>query len=124
MKFSTRQRRFLDRVLAEVEPAGPNSLTIDELAASFQIPFQAVREIVRLGVLSGELLDLDGMLMTPGSLQGVANALCQRFGGDPFTAAEARDLFRSNRRVIEKVLERLDAEDKTVRVEGGRIIRE
>lgn len=124
VRLSTKQEAFLQRVSNALNERGLSSPTEKELATLLSVPIQAVTEIVKLGVQAGELIRVgEDMVYTKSQLNGLAQALKDRYGDRPFTAAEFRDDMKTSRKYAIPLLEYLDATRVTLRTGDTRAMR-
>lgn len=124
IQLSAKQRLFLDRVVAVLVEGGINSPPTLEIAKAVHAPTQAVEEILRLGVESGELVNVgEGLVYLRQSLASLKEKMFETYGLDPFTAADFRDRFATSRKYAIPVLEFFDSQGFTVRVGDQRAIR-
>jgi selenocysteine-specific elongation factor len=122
IEISDRQRAFLSRVLEELAKEPVNTPNAHDLTGRLHVPRQAVDEVLKLGALAGEIIELeDGVLYTPGHIARLHEALVKRFAKTPFTAAEARDALATSRKYIIPLLEHMDKKRLTVRVGDKRV---
>ena len=91
-----RQRQLLDRVVAEIEKEEINAPNAFEVSKALSIPMHAVEEIIRIGVLCGEIVQIaETVFYTPRQLQ----ALRTRIGDSgPLTASAVRDSLGTTRK--------------------------
>ncbi len=122
VELSPKQRQFLDRLLAVMAAGGLNAANLPDLAKALPAPVQAVEEIVKLGLATGELVRVDTILWTRSVVQTARETLLQRFASAPFSAAEARDALQTSRKYIIPLLEHFDAIGFTVRRGETRLI--
>lgn len=109
MNLTKRQQAFLNRVTEELNKELVNTLNAYELSKVLFVPRQAVDEVLKLGVLAGEIIELeDGVLYTPTHFPRLSEALRTHFGKKPFAASEARDALGTSRRYVIPLLEHLD----------------
>jgi selenocysteine-specific elongation factor len=121
--LTSRQREFLDRVVAELGKAPVNTPPLADVAGVLGVPAQAVDEIVRLGVEAGELVRVaDGIFYTPDQLEALKVKVIALSGGKPFSAAQFRDAVGSTRRYAIPLLEYFDSIRFTTRTADMRSV--
>ncbi len=115
-QLNPRQRELLDRVKAEFERAGLNVPGEKEVAEALRVPPQAVSQILRVGMESGELVRVaEGLIYAKSQLDALASWVRESLGGKPFTASEFRERAGTTRKYAIPLLEYLDAKGVTVR---------
>lgn len=124
LKLSERQKRFIERVVAELEASGYSTPNPHKLGKTLGTPIQAVEEILRIGHLSGHVLFLeDGVCYSRKQVEELKVQLKEVSVGRSFTAGEVRDWLGISRRYVVPLLELFDREQFTVRTDDSRVIR-
>lgn len=122
-QLPTRQREFLDRVIAVIEEEELNVPTPPEIARKVVAPAQAVAEILQVGVRAGELIQAaDNIFFTPRQIEAVKVRLRESIGRKGFSPTEAKEALGTNRKFIIPLLEVLDEQGFTERRDEDRII--
>ena len=104
--LSAEQRAELDRMFARLDES------------PFEPATSASADLLRAAARAGELVRLDGdVYLRPEALDEAARRL--RDVPQPFTVADARMALHAPRRVVVPVLERLDADGRTTRVDAA-----
>jgi selenocysteine-specific elongation factor len=123
VQLSPKQRVFLDRVLSELDKAGINVPNSHELARALTVPPQAIEEILKLGVQSGELVRVaDELFYSHAQLEDLKKKVKQVSGGKPFGAGTFRDALGTSRRYAIPLLEYFDSIRFTLRVGDERVV--
>lgn len=118
-----RQRQFLNRVIDAIEVEWLNVPNPHEISKTLVVPIQAVEEVIRVGISTGELIQVaDQVFYTPRQLQAIQSKLQETFGDQPFTMADLRDKFESSRKYIPPLLDFFDESGFTVRTGNTRMI--
>jgi selenocysteine-specific elongation factor len=87
------------------------------------VPPQAVEEILKLGVESGDIVRLpDDIFYTPAQIETVQAKIQELFGSQSFTAADFRDKVQTSRKYAIPLLEFLDSVRFTLRLGDKRVI--
>jgi selenocysteine-specific elongation factor len=121
--LTERQRSFLDRVVAALDAAGVNPPGSKDLAAVLHVPYQAVEEILKLGVEAGEIARVaEGVFFTPAQLEKLCGKVRELGSKGLFTAADFRDAVGTSRKYAIPLLEHFDAIRLTVRVGDKRAL--
>lgn len=124
LKLSERQKRFIERVVAELDASGYSTPNPHKLGKSLGTPIQAVEEILRIGHLSGHVVFLeDGVCYSRKQVEELKVQLKEVSAGKAFTAGEVRDWLGISRRYVVPLLELFDREQFTVRTDDSRVIR-
>lgn len=124
LQLSERQKRFIARVVAELEASGYSTPNPHKLGKTLGTPIQAVEEILRIGHLSGDVLFLeDGVCYSRKQVDELKIQLKEIAAGKAFTAGEVRDWLGISRRYVVPLLELFDREQFTVRTDDSRVIR-
>jgi selenocysteine-specific elongation factor len=124
VELTARQSRFLARVVSAIEEQPVNTPSELELARTLGTPIQAVEEIVRLGLVRGDLVRLSqSVLYSPAQLEAVRVRLREAFKETPFPPKEARQLLTTTRRYADALLEFFDEEGFLEKTADGRVIR-
>lgn len=122
--LGTRQRTFLDRVIAELEKAGVNTPNAHELGKRLPAPPQAIQEALQLGEDVGEIVTLsDGVLYTERQLGEFKERIRQGSAGRPFSLGTMRDALGTSRRYAVALLEHFDEIGFTERRGDDRVVR-
>ncbi|MBV6459168.1 MAG: Selenocysteine-specific elongation factor [Fimbriimonadaceae bacterium] len=124
VQLKDRQRALLDRVVAELARAGINVPLPKDLAAALNVPFQAIDEILALGVQAGEVVRVDESIWYPCStLSSLKQDIAELAGGKPFAASDLRDKLATTRKYVIPLLEYFDATGFTMRQGDLRVIK-
>jgi len=125
VRLKPRQRELLDRVLAAMDAASPQSPDANAIARALGVPPQAVQEVWQLGLECDELVRLpDGGWLTRAQFDRALRVIRDLAAAGPFGAGEVRDRLQSSRSRVIPLLEYLDAIGVTQRVGDRRILRE
>lgn len=123
VKFTDRQRVFLDRIKAELEKEPINTPNPHRLSQLLNVPMQAVEEVLKLGVQADEVVGLDdGVFYTHEQIARIKERVKEAAKGQPFTAAEMRDALGATRKYVIPLLEYLDKQRFTTRVGDKRML--
>lgn len=124
LKLTDRQRQFLDRVKVDLEAAGFTTPNAFDLSKNLHVPMPAVEEILKLGHLAGEIVQMEGgVAYTTGQISQLKDSLRKAADGKPFTAGQARDALNVSRKYIIPLLEHMDKIQFTMRMGDQRVIR-
>jgi selenocysteine-specific elongation factor len=118
-----RQRRFLDRAIEAIEREPITVPPPHEIARTLGAPHQAVQEILRIGVQSGELVAIGDSFYTPRQVDALREQMRRLFNTQPFSANDFREKLDLTRRHSEPLLEFFDSVSFTVREGNRRTIR-
>jgi selenocysteine-specific elongation factor len=122
--LSPKQRVFLDRVVEALENAGVNTPQPKELARILTVPPQAIDEILKLGIQSGDVVRIeDGMFYGNAQIAKLKETIKAHFGSRRFSASEFRDLVGSSRKYAIPLLEYMDSIRFTLRVGDERVVK-
>jgi len=122
-QLPTRQREFLDRVLAVIEEEELNVPTPPEIARKVVAPAQAVAEILQVGVRAGELIQAaDNIFFTQKQIERIKDVLRPALGRRPFSPTDAKEALGTSRKYIIPILEVLDEQGFTERRDEDRVI--
>lgn len=125
VQLPARQREMLDRVKAALEAEEINVPPPDQLAKTVGVPSQAIDEILKTGVQTGEIVALgEGVFYTPDHIARLKERLRQVAGGKPFTASAVRDAMGTTRKYVIPLLEHFDATRFTTRLGDSRVVNE
>lgn len=114
----SRQRQFLDRVLAEIRSVEIDVPNPYELSKLLHAPKQAMEETIQLGILLGELIYIEeGIFYTPEQLELIRIKMIQAAEGKPFSVAQMRDRLGTSRKYVYPLMQYFghttyDIEDK------------
>jgi selenocysteine-specific elongation factor len=123
VQFATKQRQFLDRIIQALEAQPVNTPNPHQLSEIIHAPIQAVEEVLRLGVQSGEVVSLgEGVYYTRGQLENLKKRTLELMGTKPFPAAALRDKLGTTRKFIIPMLEYFDTIRFTTRVGDNRMV--
>ena len=121
--LTERQRAFLDRVVESLDSAGANPPGARDLSTILHVPYQAVEEILKLGVEAGEVVRVaDGIHFSPSQLENMKSKVREMGSKGLFTAAEFRDAAGTSRKYAIPLLEHFDATRVTMRVGDKRAL--
>ena len=124
VQLTDRQRSFLDRVKAALEEHPVTTPNSHELAQTLRVPVQAVEEILKIGQLGGEIINLEGgVAYTQAQIESIRDRLRRVFSDKRFGAGEVRDALGASRKYIIPLLEHLDKQGFTLRTGDLRAIR-
>lgn len=119
--LTEKQQSLLERVLDIMHGAGASAPHPAEMADELKVPQQAVEEILRLGLETGDLVRVgDELVYARKTLEELKLQL--RKLGERFTVAQFRDLTGSSRKYALPLLEHFDSEKFTRRLGDERII--
>ncbi len=123
IRLSDRQRELMDRVLGVMNSHGANPPGASDVATALHVPPQAVEEILRLGVQSGEVVRIgDGIHFSSSQLAKLVAETKEAFAGRPFAASEFRDRFGTSRKFAIPLLEYFDSVRLTLRIGDNRVL--
>lgn len=106
LELTPRQRALLDRVIERLEKEPVNTPSPQQLAQFLGIPRQAVEEILRLGIRSGEILQLANVVFyTPRQFETLKAKVESLTEGKPLSKTELRDALRTTRKYVEAYVE-------------------
>lgn len=121
--LTARQRDLLDRVKVALELNPIEVPYLSDLAKLVPAPIQAVREILKLGIDSREIVRVaDEIYYTKSQLDGVYNLVKASVGTRPFSPARMREALGVSRRYANPLLEYFDARGWTRRVGLNRVL--
>ncbi|QYK52149.1 MAG: selenocysteine-specific translation elongation factor [Fimbriimonadaceae bacterium] len=121
--LNSRQRTLLDRTILHLNEGKMSSPSPFDLVKLLNVPTQAVDEILRIGVESGELLRLDeNIYYSEILLSKIIEELKEKFSGKRFSAADVREAFSSSRKYVIPFLEYCDSIGVTMRQGDQRVI--
>jgi len=124
VQLTDRQRTFLDRVKEELERQEVSTPNSHELSRLLNVPIQAVEEILKVGQLAGEVVNLEGGVhYTVHQIEGIKERLRREYGDKRFGAGEIRDALGASRKYVIPLLEHLDKLGFTLRTGDQRAIR-
>jgi selenocysteine-specific elongation factor len=104
-QLPVRQREFLGRVLERIESQPVDTPNPFEISRQLSAPQPAVEEIVRIGVLAGEIVQLtDSVYYTPRQLEVLSARLAGIRESDEFTASRLRDELQTSRKYAVAIL--------------------
>ncbi|QYK56511.1 MAG: selenocysteine-specific translation elongation factor [Fimbriimonadaceae bacterium] len=116
VELPDKQRALLDRVAQALQEGGPSPLPAVEVADLLKVPRQAVEEILRIGVASGELVRVgEGLHYPVGALEEFRRRAQESLGAGPFAASAFREALGTTRKYAIPILEAFDARGWTVR---------
>lgn len=122
-ELSENQRLLLERVAGVMDSCGALAPTPRQLAEELQIPLQAVEEMIRLGIASGDLIEIETNLVYPKqTIEKILDTV--RELPSSFSVAEFRDATQSSRRLAIALLEFFDRQGWTVREGDSRRVAE
>jgi len=123
LELSPRQRTLLDRVIEAIERDGVAPPSPQAIAQELGIPRQAVEEILRLGLRSGEVLQIaDVVFYTPRQIEALKAQIADVAGGKPFTSTDLRDALQTTRKYILPLLDYFDTLGFTIKRGTHRVI--
>jgi len=109
LELSLRQRGLLDRVLQVLQSQPISTPSPQTIAQTLGIPRQAIEEILRLGIRSGEIIQLaEAVYYTPTQFDALQLQIFEIVGDKPFTSTELRDTLQTTRKYLLPILDRLD----------------
>jgi selenocysteine-specific elongation factor len=121
ISLNEKQAALLHRVVAAMTEAGASSPNPSDLALLVGAPVQAIDEMIRLGIETGDLVRVDdGIYYPPAVLEKMKETL-RRFDGR-FTVAQFRDATESSRKYALPLLQYFDETRFTKRVDDERIV--
>ena len=95
-----------------------------DLAKELAVPVQAIEEIIKLGVRSGELVSLEGgVYYTTDQIEKIKEMVREVAQGKPFPASVVRDRLQTSRKYVIPLLEHLDKVKFTLRTGDLRSIK-
>ena len=107
LELTPRQRALINRVVELIEKEVIDTPSPQLIAQELGIPRQAVEEILRLGIRSGELIQVsDVVFYTPKQIDLLK---AQIASNAPFTSNHLRDVLQTTRKYILPLLDYLDA---------------
>jgi selenocysteine-specific elongation factor len=122
--LTDRQRQLLERVRIALESVPVNTPSAMDLARELAIPVQAIEEIIKLGVRSGELVSLEGgVFYTTEQIEKIKEMIREISHGKPFPAYLVRDRLQTSRKYVIPLLEHLDKVKFTLRTGDLRSIK-
>lgn len=109
IKLNPKQDRLLTRVEQRLAMEGISAPDAMALARELVVPIQAVREIVRLGILAGRIIPLgDELWFVPSTLAKLREVAQKLDTGGGFSVGEFRDATLGSRRTAVPILEYFD----------------
>ena len=119
--LNEKQSQLLTRVITAMVAAGATAPNARDLSLSVGAPVQAIEEMIRLGLETGQILRVDdGIYYPPEVLDGLRDQL--RALGKPFTVAQFRDLTQTTRKFALPILQHFDETRFTKRLGDERIV--
>ena len=123
LELTPRQRALLDRVIEAIELDLIGTPSPHAIAQSLGIPRQAVEEILRLGLRSGEILQIaDVVFYTPKQVEELKSQVARIADGKPFTSTDLRDSLKTTRKYILPLLDYFDAIGFTIKRGTHRVL--
>ena len=119
--LNEKQAALLARVIDAMKAAGAAAPSPQDLALAVGAPVQAVEEMFRLGVETGQLIRIDETLHYPPAVLDSLKELLRNFG-KPFTVAQFRDATGTSRKYSLPLLQYFDETRFTRRVGDERIV--
>jgi len=121
ISLNEKQSALLQRVTEAMVAAGASAPNAADLASLVGAPVQAIDEMIRLGLETGELVKVDdGIFYPPVALEAIRETV-RSFRG-PFTVAQFRDATHSSRKYALPILQYFDETRFTKRVGDERIV--
>jgi len=110
LELTPRQRALLDRVIEALEQQPVSTPSPQFIAQSLGIPRQAVEEILRLAIRSGEVVQLSEVVFyTPRQLEALKARVRSIAGNKPFSSTDLRDAMHTTRKFILPLLDYFDS---------------
>lgn len=115
-KLNAKQQAFLSRIVSILDETATQGEGIRELSRLAHAPLPAVREIVRIGMVVGEIIAIaDEIFLSRAMLDQWMSTLRTSLDKS-FTTGQVRDVLQTSRRVAVALLEWMDREGFTERV--------
>ncbi len=109
LQLSERQAALLARVIELLESEPVNTPTPFSIAQGMGLPRQAIDEIVRLGIMSKQLVQLDeAVLYTPAQIKNLKALVAEMTKGEPFAMTDLRDQLGTTRKYLVPILDYFD----------------
>ena len=121
IQLNEKQSALLSRVIQAMVEAGAAAPSLQDLAAKVGAPVQAIEEMLRLGIETGQLIRIDETLHYPPAVLDSLRELLRGFG-KPFTVAEFRDATHTSRKYALPLLQYFDETRFTRRIGDERIV--
>ncbi|MEO7453697.1 MAG: selenocysteine-specific translation elongation factor [Fimbriimonadales bacterium] len=119
--LNEKQAALLERVIEKMVAAGATAPSASDLAAAIGAPVQAIDEMIRLGLETGELIRVDEAIYYPPAVLDALRQQLREFG-KPFTVAQFRDATGSSRKFALPLLQYFDETRFTRRMGDERIV--
>jgi selenocysteine-specific elongation factor len=124
IQLTPRQEELLSRVEDIASKSGINAPHPKEIGQVLGVPFQAIEEIIRLGVEADRFARVaDGLHYPLDTLKQIKTTISELVNADPFTVADLRDRLGTSRKYLVPLLEYFDATGFTMRQGDRRVIR-
>lgn len=118
----TKQRAFLDRIVATLDSHGIDAPSPFELHRLLNVPVQAIDEIVQTGVQSGDLVDLgESVVLSHPFLDQTVKDIQTQLSGKRLSPSEFKNHLGCSRRVAIPLLEYCDFIGLTERLDDDRL---
>jgi len=110
LDLSMKQGSLLDRVLQILEAEPVNTPTPFLIGKSLGLPHHAVDEVLKLGLLSGQVVQIDEVVFyTPKQLVNIQQKLKTWYGSAPFAMTDFRDKLGTTRKYAVPLLDYFDS---------------
>jgi selenocysteine-specific elongation factor len=119
--LNEKQEQLLSRVIAAMVNAGASAPSANDLSLSVGAPVQAIEEMLRLGVETGQILRVDDGIYYPPEVMDSLREKLRSFG-KPFTVAQFRDATQTTRKFALPILQYFDENRFTKRLGDERIV--
>jgi selenocysteine-specific elongation factor len=119
--LNDKQAALLRRVLDAMAAAGASAPSASDLSLAVGAPVQAVDEMLRLGIETGQLIRVDEGIYYPPDVLATLKEKLRTFG-KPFTVAEFRDATQTTRKFALPLLQYFDETRFTKRLGDERIV--
>ncbi len=119
--LNEKQAQLLARVITAMTAAGATAPHARDLSLLVGAPVQAIEEMIRLGLETGQILRVDdGIYYPPEVLDSLREKV--RAFGKPFTVAQFRDVTQTTRKFALPILQHFDETRFTKRLGDERIV--
>lgn len=110
LQLTTRQAALLQRVIEILETEPINTPTPHRIAQQLGLPWQAVEEILKLGVHAGAVLNLDeSVYYSTSQVESLKEMIRDLSEGRPFSMTDLRDKLQTTRKYAMPLLDYLDS---------------